>query len=157
MYRQLAWIIILFGSIFGYRDQDPDGNPQIIWPTYCWFTLVFNFFLILGIFIVIASDSAQTYHVAVVGYLAVGLVGSTSSINNLIYSGVASMEATAAGYILLSMVTVCSPVHVYFPGQHANVCRSSGYSTLARRLPPFPALTSTPSRSPKSLLSPRTT
>ncbi|KAK3952705.1 hypothetical protein QBC32DRAFT_136022 [Pseudoneurospora amorphoporcata] len=100
----LAWIIILFGSIFGYRDQDIADD--IIWPTYCWFTLVFNFFLILGIFFVIASDSAQTYHVAVVGYLAVGLVGSTSSINNLIYSGVASMEATAAGYILLSMVTI---------------------------------------------------
>lgn len=104
----LSWIIILFGSIFGFRDQNDgsNGNPVIVWPTYSWFTLVFNFFLILGIFIVIASDSAQTYHVAIVGYLAVGLVGSTSSINNLIYSGVASMEATAAGYILLSMVTI---------------------------------------------------
>ena len=81
---------------------------MIQWPTYCWFTLVFNFFLIVGVFIVIASDSCQTYHVAVVGYLAIGVVGSTSSINNLIYSGIASMEATAAGYILLSMVTVRS-------------------------------------------------
>lgn len=62
--------------------------------------------LIVGILIVVASDSTQTYHVAIVGYLGCGLVLATSSVNGLIRSSQGAMEASAAGFILLSMVTV---------------------------------------------------
>ena len=55
---------------------------------------------------VVASDTTQTYHVAVVGYLACGLVLTTSSVNALVYSTNGAKEAAAAGFILLSMVTV---------------------------------------------------
>lgn len=41
-----------------------------------------------------------------VGYLACGLVLTTSSVNNLVYSSNGANEAAAAGFILLSMVTV---------------------------------------------------
>ena len=54
-----------------------------------------------------ASDSIQTYHVAVVGYLGCGLVLSTSAINGMIYTSIGAREAAAAGFILLAMVTVC--------------------------------------------------
>ena len=54
-----------------------------------------------------ASDSTQTYHVAIVGYLGCGLVLSTSSASSLIHSNNGAREAASAGYILLSMVTVC--------------------------------------------------
>lgn len=57
---------------------------------------------------VVASDTTQTYHVAVVGYLACGLVLTTSSVNSLVYSANGSKEAASAGFILLSMVTVCA-------------------------------------------------
>ena len=63
--------------------------------------------MIVGVFVVVASDSTQTYHIAVVGYLACGLVLSTSSVNGLVYSTNGANEAAAAGFILLSMVTVC--------------------------------------------------
>jgi len=56
---------------------------------------------------VVASDTTQTYHVAVVGYLACGLVLTTSSVNSLVYSANGAKEAASAGFILLSMVTVC--------------------------------------------------
>lgn len=72
--------------------------------------MVFYFGLIIGVFVVVASDSTQTYHVALVGYLGCGLVLSTSSVNNLIHDNQGAKEASAAGFILLSMVTVCSPV-----------------------------------------------
>lgn len=62
--------------------------------------------LIIGIFIVVASDVVQTYHVAIVGYLACGLVATTSSVNALVYDPQGSREAAAAGFILLSMVNV---------------------------------------------------
>lgn len=53
-----------------------------------------------------ASDSIQTYHVAVVGYLGCGLVLSTSAINGMIYTSIGAREAAAAGFILLAMVTI---------------------------------------------------
>jgi hypothetical protein len=56
---------------------------------------------------VVASDTTQTYHVAVVGYLAAGLLLTTSSVNALVYSSNGAREAAAAGFILLSMVAVC--------------------------------------------------
>jgi SHO1 osmosensor len=62
--------------------------------------------LLIGVFVVIASDSIQTYHVAVTGYLSAGLVLVTSSVNSLIYSAHGSRQAGAAGFILLSMVMV---------------------------------------------------
>lgn len=55
---------------------------------------------------VVASDTTQTYHVAMVGYLACGLVLTTSSVNSLVYSANGAKEAASAGFILLSMVTV---------------------------------------------------
>lgn len=67
---------------------------------------MYYFFVIGGVFIVVASDTTQTYHVAVVGYLACGLVLTTSSVNSLVYSANGAKEAASAGFILLSMVTV---------------------------------------------------
>lgn len=63
-------------------------------------------FLIGGIFVVVASDSVHTYHVALTGYLAGGMVLVTSSVNSLVYSKNGSRQAAAAGFILLSMVVV---------------------------------------------------
>jgi SHO1 osmosensor len=102
----LAWLISFFASIFG---QIQTG---INFPTYTWWAVVYYFFLIIGVFIVVASDATQTYHVAVVGYLACGLVLSSSSVNGLVYANNGAKEAAAAGFILLSMVTVCS-MHFY--------------------------------------------
>lgn len=65
-------------------------------------------FVVGGIFVVVASDTTQTYNVAIVGYLACGLVLTTSSVNALVYSTNGAREAAAAGFILLSMVTVSS-------------------------------------------------
>jgi hypothetical protein len=61
---------------------------------------------IIGVFVVIASDTTQTYHVAIVGFLSCGLVLTSSTVNSTIYSSNGAKEATAAGHILLSMVNV---------------------------------------------------
>jgi SHO1 osmosensor len=65
-------------------------------------------FCIMGVFVVIASNTIETYHVAIVGFLAAGLVLTTSSVNSLVYSPEGAKEAAAAGHILLSMVAVSS-------------------------------------------------
>lgn len=96
----LAWIISFFASIFAQIQT------KNLFPTYSWWAVVYYFFLIIGVLVVIASDTTQTYHVAVVGYLACGLVLTTSSVNGLVYSDNVAKQAAAAGFILLSMVTI---------------------------------------------------
>ncbi|KAB5528962.1 high osmolarity signaling protein SHO1 [Coniochaeta sp. 2T2.1] len=96
----LAWIISFFACIFAQIQTDSG------FPTYSWWTVVYYFFVIAGVFVVVASDAIQTYHVAITGYLAAGLVLTTSSVNGLVYSSNGAKQAAAAGFILLSMVTI---------------------------------------------------
>ncbi|KAI5867549.1 hypothetical protein GGS23DRAFT_602594 [Durotheca rogersii] len=98
----LAWVISFVSSIIAQVQAVP-RNP---FPPYSWFAIVFTLPLIGGIFVVVASDCIQTYHVAIVGYLACGLVATTSSVNALVYSPEGAREAAAAGFILLSMVNI---------------------------------------------------
>lgn len=65
---------------------------------------------IVAVFVTVAMDSVHTYHVALTGLLSAGLVFTTSSVNSLIYYSDAAKEAAAAGFILLSMVSVCVPM-----------------------------------------------
>ncbi|KAM7198507.1 hypothetical protein V8F33_005013 [Rhypophila sp. PSN 637] len=94
----LAWVIVFIASIV--------AQIKGTIPSYYWFGLVFHLFIVVGVFIVIASDSIQTYHVAIVGYLGCAVVLSTSAINNQVYSNAPANQAVAAGYILLTMVTL---------------------------------------------------
>jgi SHO1 osmosensor len=71
--------------------------------------MAYMFCLILGIFIVIASDTTHDYHVAVVGFLAAGIILTSSSANDLMYTSNTAREAAAAGFILLSVVNVRQP------------------------------------------------
>jgi SHO1 osmosensor len=99
--QQLAWFIAFVGSIIATAEHLEDQFPN-----YSWFAIAYMLCCIVGVFVVIASDTTQTYHVAIVGYLACGLVLTSSSVNSLIYSSNGAKEATAAGHILLSMVNV---------------------------------------------------
>lgn len=65
------------------------------------------FCCIVGVIVAVGLDAVYTYHVAIVGFLAAGLVITTSSVNSLIYYSAPAKEASAAGFILLSMVAVC--------------------------------------------------
>lgn len=50
------------------------------------------------------SDHANTSQI--VGYLAAGLVMTTSAVNSLVYASEGTMEAAAAGFILLSIIAI---------------------------------------------------
>ncbi|KAF5017520.1 hypothetical protein F66182_10542, partial [Fusarium sp. NRRL 66182] len=103
----LAWFITFVACIIGRIDQNKnspgDSGP---FPTFVWWSCVYCLCLIVGVFTVIGSDSVHTYHVAVTGYLAAGIVLVSSSINSLIYSNSGAREAASAGFILLAMVIV---------------------------------------------------
>ncbi|KAK3311675.1 high osmolarity signaling protein SHO1 [Chaetomium strumarium] len=96
----LAWMISFVATIVAHV-QVPFN-----FPLYTYWAIVFYLAVIIGVFVVVASDSTQTYHVALVGYLGCGLVLSTSSVNGLIHTNHGAKEASAAGFILLAMVTI---------------------------------------------------
>lgn len=97
---QAGWLIAFVSSIIANIDQE--------YPNYSWWALAYMFCCIIGVIVAVAADAIYTYHVAIVGYLAAGLVLTTSSANSLIYYPNGAKEAAAAGFILLSMVQVCS-------------------------------------------------
>ena len=68
---------------------------------------MYSLFMNIGIFVVVASDSIQTYHVAISSYVAAGLVLTSSSVNVVIFSNYGSRQAVAAGSILLAIIDVC--------------------------------------------------
>lgn len=96
--RQCGWLIAFVSSIISDISDD--------FPNFAWWTLVYMLFCILLVFITVATDTVFTYHVAITGFMAAGLVFTTSSVNSLIYYSEAAKEAGAAGFILLSMVAV---------------------------------------------------
>ncbi len=117
---QLAWIISFISTILAHV------NAPIDFPLYTYWALVFFLAMIIGVFVVVASDSTQTYHVAIVGYLGCGLVLSTSSVNGLIHTSMAAKEAAAAGFILLAMV------NVRIPGCFSRLGPRSPFAFLAK-------------------------
>ncbi len=63
-------------------------------------------FCIIGVIVIVASNSSTTYGVAMVGYLAIGVVVTTSAANGLIYKGTGAGDAASAGNIVLAMICV---------------------------------------------------
>ncbi|KOS21250.1 High osmolarity signaling protein SHO1 [Escovopsis weberi] len=98
----LAWLITVVACVISQLQETSDNS----FPKFAWWAVIYSFFLIVGIFFVVASDSVQTYHVAVTGYLAGGMVLTTSSVNSLVYSKSGAREAAAAGFILLSVIVL---------------------------------------------------
>lgn len=87
------------------KINEPDDN---LFQPYNWWSTIFSIALILGVVIATGYDTVQNYSVAITAYTAVGLVLSTTAVNQLIYSSIAAREAAAAGFLLLSMVFVCA-------------------------------------------------
>jgi SHO1 osmosensor len=95
----LAWLIAFIGTIVATVQEERMSR-------FPWWAVVYTLFLTVGVFVVVASDTVHTYHVAVSTYSGVGLVLASTSVNALIYGELPAMQAAAAGYILLCMVTI---------------------------------------------------
>ncbi|KAF2673898.1 high osmolarity signaling protein SHO1 [Microthyrium microscopicum] len=94
----LAWLIAFISSIYAdVKDQ---------FPNFAWWALVFMFLCILAVTISVATETEDIYSVAIVGYLSAGVVLTASAVNSLIYTNQASKQASASGFILLSMVSM---------------------------------------------------
>ncbi|OLN96443.1 High osmolarity signaling protein SHO1 [Colletotrichum chlorophyti] len=99
----LAWIIAFISSIIATTQVTGNTGP---FPPFAWWTNVYMFFVIAGVFVVVASDTTQTYHVALTGYLGAALALNSLAIQSLIYSPNGARQAAGAGFILMAMVTI---------------------------------------------------
>ncbi|KAF3907795.1 hypothetical protein ABW21_db0204574 [Orbilia brochopaga] len=121
----LAWIIAFVTSAI----SDATGS----FPNFAWWAVVYELFCILGVTVVVASNSIYNYNVAIVGYLASGLVLTSSSANTLIYQKSGSEQAAAAGHILMSMISV---LWIFYFGTTPNAVTHHYIDSFAQRQPP---------------------
>lgn len=94
----LAWLITFIGSII--------ANVQTDFLNYVWWTVAYMICVLVGIILVMGSDTSLTYSNAITGYLSAGLVFTTLAVNSLVYQPQSSKQAAAAGFILLSMIII---------------------------------------------------
>lgn len=90
----IGWIIALGGSI-GASDQ---------FKNFGWWGLAFEFFVILCVFLVVATDSVEPYRQMLLAFLAIATMYVTNSTNNVVYNGTSASSASGAGHILLSII-----------------------------------------------------
>lgn len=98
-------------------------QPDETFNRFYWWALAYDVCCIVGVTVVILSASQDTYQLAVrhfralfdtqltrtsqlVGFLSVALTYNTFAVSSVVFSTEGVQEAAAAGYILLSMVSV---------------------------------------------------
>lgn len=69
-----------------------------------WWSVMYALFLNIIVFVIVASDTIHTYHVALTSYCSGGMVLTSIAIHALIYGEGGSRQAAAAGFILLGIV-----------------------------------------------------
>lgn len=127
----LAWIIAFISSII--------ADIKGAFPNYSWFALVYMLCCIVGVAVVVASNTSMTYHVAIVGFLAAGIVLTSSTVNGLVYTSDGAKDAAAAGHILLAMVAI---VWVFYFGSTPSAVSRAYLDSFALHKDPVPARTS---------------
>jgi len=71
-----------------------------------WFAIWLQLFLILGVVYTLASDSIAMHRFQIVAFGSVGIVFAVIGVNQSIFSNVSSLDAVAAGWLILAMVDI---------------------------------------------------
>jgi SHO1 osmosensor len=105
--RQLVWLLAFAALIVVFVEtKEKDSLPS----NFVWWSIAYDLFVILGVFTIVASDTIHTYHVALTAYCSAGMALTSIAVNSLIHSSEAAKQASAAGFILLAMLMVCTTV-----------------------------------------------
>ncbi|KAH9962717.1 hypothetical protein BGW80DRAFT_1354088 [Lactifluus volemus] len=71
-----------------------------------WFAIWLQLFLILGVLYTLASDSIAMHRFQIVTFGSVAIVFAVSGVNESIFSSVGSLDAIAAGWLILAIVDI---------------------------------------------------
>jgi SHO1 osmosensor len=81
-HRAQLQLFTLVSSAISTVLQD-DTSP---YSDYTWLSVTFTFCLIAGIIVVLIYDLTSTNHLAIIGFLATGLILTSFSVSGLIYT-----------------------------------------------------------------------
>ncbi|VUC30377.1 unnamed protein product [Clonostachys rosea] len=99
----LVWLLAFAALIVVFVETtDKDSLPS----NFVWWSIAYDLFVILGVFVIVASDTIHTYHVALTAYCSAGMALTSIAVNSLIHSSEAAKQASAAGFILLAMLMI---------------------------------------------------
>jgi SHO1 osmosensor len=71
-----------------------------------WFAIWLQLFLIVGVIYTLASDSIAMHRLQIVTFGSVSIVFAVIGVDQTIYDQVASLDAVAAGWLILAMVDI---------------------------------------------------
>jgi len=114
----IAWLISIVGSVIAQTDTPING--------FIWWTIAYQLCCLLGVTVIVGYNAHQRWSMAIVGYLAAGLVSTALSANQLVSSTAPAREASAAGFILFAMVQI---VWIGYFGQ--NMTAPTSYDSYA--------------------------
>lgn len=98
-----AWFLTFIASIAAKAQGGVSGNH---FPSLAWWAIVLNLLIIGSVFLIVASDTIQTYNVAMTTYQGVSLAILSVTIHTTVFVPSAAWQAAAAGFILLAIVMV---------------------------------------------------
>ncbi|KAF8220798.1 hypothetical protein L208DRAFT_1416133 [Tricholoma matsutake] len=96
----LAWFIAFIGQAVATARF---GNGPV---GVLWFAIFLQMFLILGVLYTLASDSIGMHRFQISIFGAIAIVFAVIGVNQGIFSGAASLDAMAAGWLILAIVNV---------------------------------------------------
>ncbi|PSS29605.1 hypothetical protein PHLCEN_2v2753, partial [Hermanssonia centrifuga] len=71
-----------------------------------WFAIFLQLFLILGVLHTLATDSIAMHRFQISVFGAIAIVFAVDGVNNTIFTGFASLDAVAAGWLILAVVDI---------------------------------------------------
>ncbi|KAG9307788.1 hypothetical protein G9A89_023353 [Geosiphon pyriformis] len=92
----IGWFIAFLAAII--------GSGRMFAPQLIWFVILFDFFILAGIFLAVGTDSIRYYRLAILTLLGVGISLGCSQVHNNIYWYTAPSQALGAGFIFLTIV-----------------------------------------------------
>lgn len=80
------------------------------YPPIGWWAVVLVLLITVGVFVIVASDTTQTYHVAITVFQGAALAILSIVIQNILLVDSGAWQAAAAGFILLAIIMVSALV-----------------------------------------------
>ncbi|KAI0375438.1 hypothetical protein BV20DRAFT_960590 [Pilatotrama ljubarskyi] len=96
----IGWFVAFIGQAVA-TAQLGNGSVGVL-----WFAIFVQLFLILGVLHTLATDSIAMHRFQIATFGSIAIVFAVIGVNQGIFSGFASLDAMAAGWLILAMVDI---------------------------------------------------